>query len=425
MSLYQHEREGNVEELLSVLRTSENDEVIARAAKMLGDFDEDTREGHDVTTPLVNLAQRTDTDQVAAAAIDALNEIGTEAIEQLITDMAGIDLGDDQQADWARAKAFAQALDADVPELRMAAANALGELGKTDVLPKLIDTLEDSDPRVRARAARSLGRLEDARACEALIERLEDPSGNVRREAAEALGRIGNRQALNALLGMFDDDRAPVRRIAVGAMGNFGNARPVDGLIEALSDADASVRRAAVYSIIELLSNVPTEQSNQVRETVVEKLSETDDRSVVVPMIDILDESTQNRQRRNTAWLLGRVTSQDGAGYAKAVDTLVDTLEDDDQMTSQFAATSLAEVGGNRARTRLLDIVEDDERPEDIRAQAVFTLGKVGGQEARRRIDELIDGTESEQIRQKAFSAISKLGGRIRSPGTDDQPDAL
>jgi HEAT repeat protein len=195
-------------------------------------------------------------------------------------------------------------------------------------------------------------------------------------------------------------------------MGNFGNARPVDGLIEALSDEDPSVRRTAVYSIIELLSNVPTDQSHEIRETVVDKLSETDDASVVVPMIDILEESTQNRQRRNTAWLLGRVVGQDSDGYGRIVRALVETLEDEDQMTRQFAATSLAEIGGTQVETRLLNVLDDESRPTDVRAQAVFTLGKVGSERSRKRLDDLIDNTESEQLREKAFSAISKLGGR-------------
>ncbi|MFB6083648.1 MAG: HEAT repeat domain-containing protein [Halorientalis sp.] len=412
MSLYELEREGDVEELKSVIRTSDNPEVRARAAKIIGDFDEETLEGHDAVPPLVELAQSAEDDRVTAAAIDALNQLGTDAIEELIADMAGLDIGEDQQADWAKAKAFAQALGADVPELRMAAANALGELGKTDVLPKLLERLDDPDPRVRARVARACGRLADARATDALIERLSDPKAEVRREAAEALGNIGNRQALTALLSMFDDDRAPIRRIAVGAMGNFGDARPVEGLVSALSDDDASVRRTAVYSIIELLSNVPTDQSHEIRETVVEQLNRTDDESVLVPMIDILEESTQNRQRRNTAWLLGRVADQDSAGYGRIVDALVETLEDDDQMTAQFASTSLAEIGGRRVESRLLDVVDDPGYDEDIRAQAVFTLGKVGGDRARKRLDELIEETESEQLRKKAFSAISKLGGR-------------
>jgi HEAT repeat protein len=412
MSLYQLEREGEVEELKSVVRTSDNPELRARAAEILGDFDEETLDGHDVVTPLVDLAQSTDDDRVTAAAIDALNQLGTDAMEELIAEMAGLDLGADRQADWAKAKAFSKALTADVPELRMAAANALGELGKTDVLPKLLDSFDDSDPRVRARVARACGRLEDARATDALIERLSDPKAEVRREAAEALGAIGNRQALTALLDMFDDERAPIRRIAVGAMGNFGNSRPVEGLVGALSDDDASVRRTAVYSIIELLSNVPTDQSHEIRETVVEQLNRTDDQSVLVPMIDILEESTQNRQRRNTAWLLGRVADQDSAGYGRIVEALVEILDDEDQMTAQFASTSLAEIGGEQVESRLLEVVDDTDYDENVRAQAVFTLGKVGGERTRERLDDLIDQTESEQLRKKAFSAISKLGGR-------------
>jgi HEAT repeat protein len=412
MSLFQFEREGDVEKLLSVTRTSDNAEVKARAARILGDFDEETREGHDVIGRLVKMVEESENKKVTAASIDALNEIGQPAIEELISDLAGIDLGDDQQADWAKAKAFSKALDADIPELRMAAANALGELGNEDVLPQLLETLDDPDPRVRARAARATGRIEDARACDALIDRLGDPKATVRQEAAEALGAISNRQALNALLNMFDDDRAVIRRIAVGAMGNFGNAKPVDGLIEALSDENPSVRRTAVYSIIELLSNVPTEQSHQIRETVVEKLNETDDKSVIVPLVDILEESTQNRQRRNTAWLLGRVTGENSEGYVRVVDALVETMTDEDQMTSQFAATSLAEIGGTEVETRLLEIVDDMEAGDDVRAQAVFTLGKVGGDRSRKRLDRLIDKTDNEQIRKKAFSAISKLGGR-------------
>ncbi len=412
MSLFQFEREGDVEKLLSVTRTSDNPEVKARAAKILGDFDEETREGHDVVGRLVKLVDESDNRKVTAASIDALNEIGQPAIEELISELAGIDLGDDQQADWAKAKAFAKALNADIPELRMAAANAIGELGKADVLPQLLETLDDPDPRVRARAARAAGRIEDARACDALIERLKDPKAQVRQEAAESLGAISNRQALNALLTMFDDDRAVIRRIAVGAMGNFGNAKPVDGLIEALSDDNPSVRRTAVYSIIELLSNVPTQQSHQIRETVVEKLNETDDKSVIVPLVDILEESSQNRQRRNTAWLLGRVTGTDSEGYGRVVEALVNTLEDDDQMTAQFAATSLAEVGGTQVEARLLDVVDDKSYDDDVRAQAVFTLGKVGGERSRKRLDDLIDKTDNEQMRKKAFAAISKLGGR-------------
>lgn len=410
MSLYQLERDGDVQELIRVLRESEKERVQLRAAELLGNFtDHDDR--RDVVSALVGAAE-SDSDAVTAAAIDSLDELGGDAIERLIGSMAGVDL-DADAADWVKAKAFMQALDADVPELRMAAANGLGRVEQADSVPKLVGRFEDPDPRVRARAARSAGKIGDSRATDPLESLLGDPKAAVRREAAEALGNIGNRQALQTLLPMYEDDNERVRRIAVGAFGNFENDNPVDYLVEALADEYAAVRRTAVYSLIELLSNVPTDRSHDIRETVVGKLSSTDDQSVVVPLVEILEESTQAAQRRNTAWLLGRVAGEDGR--SRVIDSLVAALQDDDQMLRQFAATSLAELGGedNMVERRLLKLVEDDGVDPQVTGQAIFTLGKVGGERSRKTLDKLIDDTEHDIVRKKAFSAISKLGGRI------------
>jgi HEAT repeat protein len=410
MSLYQLERDGEVQELIRVLRESDKERVQTRAAELLGNFPEhDDR--RDVVNALVDGAQ-SDSDAVTAAAIDSLDELGEGAIEQLIGDMAGVNLERDA-ADWVTAKAFMQALDADVPELRMAAANGLGRLEQADSVPKLAERFQDSDPRVRARAARSAGKIGDSRATDPLESLLTDPKGAVRREAAEALGNIGNRQALQTLLPMYEDDSEQVRRIAVGAFGNFENDKPVDYLIEALSDDSATVRRTAVYSLIELLSNVPTDRSHDIRDTVVDKLSNTDDESVVVPLVEILEETTQAAQRRNTAWLLGRVAGQ--AQRGRVIDSLVEALRDDDQMLRQFAATSLAELGGedNMVERRLLRLLEDDDVDPQVKGQAIFTLGKVGTDRSRKTLDKLIDETEHDIVRKKAFSAISKLGGRL------------
>jgi HEAT repeat protein len=407
MSLYEYERNGQAQELIRVLRESENPRVRARAAEMLGNLDEhDDR--RDIVSALVRTVREDDTDGVVAAAVDALDDLGQDALEQLITSVAGVDL-DDDAADWVKAKAFVRALEADVAELRMAAANALGELENSDAVPKLVDRFDDPDPRVRARAARACGLMADPRATDALEGLLADPKAGVRREAAEALGRIGNRQALSALLSLYDDPSERVRRIAVNGLGKFSNDRPVEYLVDALGDESGAVRRTAVFSLIELLSNVPTDQSHGIRETVVEQLSATDDGTVVDPLVEILDQGTQASQRRNTAWLLGRVMDDDS--NREAVDALVDALEDGGQMTTQFAATSLAEVGGTYVERELLDVATDPDHGSDARAQAVFTLGKIGDEETARELESLLDDTEDEQVRQRAFSALSKLGG--------------
>ena len=407
MSLYEYERNGQAQELIRVLRESENPRVRARAAEMLGNLDEhDDR--RDIVSALVRTVREDDTDGVVATAVDALDDLGQDALEQLITSVAGVDL-DDDAADWVKAKAFVRALEADVAELRMAAANALGELENSDAVPKLVDRFDDPDPRVRARAARACGLMADPRATDALEGLLADPKAGVRREAAEALGRIGNRQALSALLSLYDDPSERVRRIAVNGLGKFSNDRPVEYLVDALGDESGAVRRTAVFSLIELLSNVPTDQSHGIRETVVEQLSATDDGTVVDPLVEILDQGTQASQRRNTAWLLGRVMDDDS--NREAVDALVDALEDGGQMTTQFAATSLAEVGGTYVERELLDVATDPDHGSDARAQAVFTLGKIGDEETARELESLLDDTEDEQVRERAFSALSKLGG--------------
>jgi len=403
-SLFELEKTEDVTQLTSLLRDSSSDAVRRRAAEILGEVDAD---GEPVVDPLVTAAQQDGSDDVRAAAIDALDQ--RHAVEELVAALTGEEVPTDG-AEWARAEALVESLSADRPELRMASANALGRIGNKAATKALVRQLGDPDQRVRARVARALGRVGDPRAVSALGEQLDDESVEVRREAADSLGRIGGEEALTALLGLLDDDSETVRRIAANSLGNFGSAEPLDPLISLLEDDDEAVRRAAVFSLIEILSNAPGQQSHQLRETMVEKLSATDHRSVVDSLIDILEQGTQAHQRRNAAWLLGRVTGENDR--ERAIEALASLLDDDDGMTAQFAATSVANVGGEAAEDALLDVLDDPEAGSDARAKAAFTLGKVGGERARDRLDGLIDRTDDEEVRKRAFSALSKLGGR-------------
>ena len=403
-SLFELEKTGDVDQITSLLTDSNSEPVRRRAAEILGDVDTPDEE---VVGPLVTAAQQDDSDDVRAAAIDALDQ--RHAVEELVAALTGDEIPTDG-AEWARAEALVETLSADRPELRMASANALGRLGNRAGTEALVRRLGDPDQRVRARAARALGRIGDPRAVPALRKRLDDESVEVRREAADSLGRIGGEEALAALVDLLDDDSETVRRIAASSLGNFGSAKPIDALISLLSDENEAVRRASVFSLIEILSNAPGQQSHKLRETMVEKLSANDHRSVVTSLVDILEQGNQHHQRRNAAWLLGRVTGENNR--EAAIEALASVLDDDDGMTAQFAATSIANVGGEVAEDALLSVLDDPETSSDARAKAAFTLGKVGGERARDRLDSLIDQTDDEEVRKRAFSALSKLGGR-------------
>ena len=403
MSLYQHARDGNVERLRDGLG-SESAAVRKRATEFLGELgdinDQPTVDG------LLRAATTDDDPEVRGAAVDALDEIGEEALERLLKELTGG--GGGSEAEWVTARKFARALQADRPELRMAAARALGRLEDGSGLQHLVEALSDEDPRVRLRACEACGTFADPRAIPGLTERLDDEP-RVKRAAANALGNIGTDQALAPLLDLLDDGDEPLRRIAAGALGKANNPEPVEPLARALGDESAVVRNAAVYSIIELLSNVPTQQSHAVRDRVVSELKAADDETVVDPLAEILSKGQQSRQRRNAAWILGRVAEPESA---LAVEALADALADEDPQTAQFAATSLKSLGGPIVEDRLLDRI-GTEHPEQARAKAVFVLGQVGGQETLNKLEGFTDD-ESSAVRKRVFSAVSTLraGGR-------------
>lgn len=407
-SLFDLEREQDVPKLVEVIEGSDNPTVRERAAEILGDIDDTDEAGIDA---LVDVVQTDDNEAVRAAAIDALTSL--DAVDGLL-EALGRDIPADA-ADWAKAESFVEDLSADAPELRMAAANVLGRLENENAVRPLMQALEDSDPRVRARVARALGRIDDPSAAGALVDHLHGEPLPVRREVADALGYLGNTDALEGLLSVADDDNEALRRTVAASLGRFGNAKPIDTLVDMLGDDSDLVRRAAVFSLIEVLSNVDSSESDELRQLVVDRMSASDDPSIVDSLAEIVEEGTQVHQRRNAVWMLGRVAGE--KSESQAIDALIDVLGADDQLMQQFAATSLSEIGGRNVETALLEVL-DASPSTDAVGMAAFTLGKVGGDRARDKLERLVDETESEEVRQYAFSALSKL--ERSTPSIDD-----
>lgn len=405
MSLYQLERDSDVDSLLDYATGSETDAVRERAVEILGELGADDQH---VIDALIKRARTDDASAVRAAAIDALDALGPDAIEQLIAALAGIDRADD--ADWVKTGMFVNALDSGRPVLKMAAANALGRIGDPSTVEPLVARLSDDHAGVRARAARACGQIGNPVAVDPLVSVLPDRNIDVRREAAAALASIESPTATAALFELLEDDNEVIRHIAVTALGNARSTKAIDALIDSLADESVLVRRAAVFSLLELLSNIPTERSDAIRQTIVEKLTETDDEDVVNPLVDVIERSNQPAQRRNAVWLLGRVAGD--ASEPAVAEALAAELDAEDAMLAQFAATSLSNLGGDEVEQTLLDVVDDPAASLDARTRAVFTLGTVGGDDARARLDELIDETDADQLRAQAFKALSKLGGR-------------
>ncbi|MFW6458455.1 MAG: HEAT repeat domain-containing protein [Halodesulfurarchaeum sp.] len=405
-SLFDLERNEDVPTLIEVLQQSDNPTIRERAAEILGNLEETGEEGIEA---LVETVHSDESESVRAAAIDALTAL--DAIDALL-DALGREIPE-SAATWKKAESIVSDLSADEPALRMAAANVLGRLGEGTAVRPLVEALADSDPRVRARVARAIGRIGDPSAAGALVDHLEGEPLTVRREVADALGYLGNQDSLEGLLSIADDESETMRRTVASSLGRFGNPQPLDVLVEMLSDPSDLVRRAAVFSLIEILSNVDSDQSDELRQGIVERMSQRDDPSIVRSLAEIIEEGTQVHQRRNAVWMLGRVTG--GASRNRAIEVLVDVLDDEDQLIQQFAATSLAEIGGRKVESALLEVIESGASADAV-GMAAFTLGKVGGDRSVPKLEMLVNTTENEQVRQHAFSALSKLERSGPSP---------
>lgn len=402
-SLFELERNNDVEAIAELVSKSDNPRIRARAAEILGDLPE-TADEPEALDSLVRVVKTDGDETVKASAIDALTNL-----EQIDVLLEALDLDvDESAANWAKAESFVADLEAEEPTLRMAVANVLGVFGAESAVDPLGDHLDDPNPRVRARIARALGKIGDPRAAGQLMKHLTGEPAGVRREVADALGYIGGEKALDGLLEAANDDSEAVRRTIASSLGQFGNTKPIDTLIELLEDDSDLVRKSATFSLIEILSNVSTERSDELRNEMVGKMSAKDDSSIVESLVEIIEEGTQMHQRRNATWMLGRVTGE--TNKEAAIEALIGALGDEDHLISQFAATSLAEIGGKEVETALIHHINTSHQDETI-AMAAFALGKVGGDRAKSRLERLVDETESEDVRSRAFSALSKLGG--------------
>lgn len=121
----------------------------------------------------------------------------------------------------------------------------------------LCPLLRDSDMTVQAKAIETLVRLRDPSTVGHLIEVLNDDSEYVRRAAVEVLNEVADPRAIKNLLNAMRDTDWWVRVRAADALGSIGGPRVVEAVIDLLQEKDEFLRRTAV----EILNSVKDERA--------------------------------------------------------------------------------------------------------------------------------------------------------------------
>lgn len=144
--------------------------------------------------------------------------------------------------------------------VRWQAAIILGRLapsaGQASV-PVLTEALSDEEPQVRAAAAEALGRIGQgsAPALPQLFLLVRDPDATVRLKTVEALPNVTRDTSIISRLILALSDSAPeVRRGSAASLGALGTStsRSVAALGRALEDPSAAVRAAAALALAEI-----------------------------------------------------------------------------------------------------------------------------------------------------------------------------
>ena len=247
-----------------------------------------------------------------------------------------------------------------VREAAAEALNKIGENTRdvikntVDIVPPLIMALCDEYPGVRQNAAKALAQFSDKLAIAPLIERLYDENPWVRCSAASSLGELKAKEAISSFLDLFKDNtnwdrKSLVRNACLTAMNNMryqpsksvpmliehfndetiraeivkalGRSYPPDAvetrdvLLKAAHDPDANVRRLAIEAIsslsrasairaskndshnIDVYIKSLKDPSAPVRAVSVKALSNTKDKRIVEPIIQVLHDRDEDVQK--------------------------------------------------------------------------------------------------------------------------------
>lgn len=139
----------------------------------------------------------------------------------------------------------------DNEQVRDRALESLGYSSRAEV-PSLIESAfqSSSEPRVQS-ALRAIARSANPRWTQHALDRLHHPSPQIRLEAAQAIGEIDAREAAGELLDLVDDVDDQVRQAAIWSLGQLGGSLAAETLAALLEAAEDDTERELLQDAID------------------------------------------------------------------------------------------------------------------------------------------------------------------------------
>lgn len=306
------------------------------------------------------------------------------------------------------------------PKARAMAAHALGDVTepveKRRAVDALIRALDDDLPQVRMEACAALGELREPSALPHLIKRLDDGAAPVRQNAAIALGTIGTAAAFEPLATALVEGPADLRFQAATSLAEIDPLRAFDLVLVALGDRDAEVVGAAALSVGAIAK---TDESK--RPLAIAALTARLDHRDPATRFDVayaLAELGAAAGRDALAAALGDVDrawdAVSALGELKASDELVKAVAEKQTPLEArvLAAGKLLALGVDSDEARALLLAALADRKVHVRGLAVEQLSEIGGAWAKQPLEKLARSGKGTELLEPIAAALRAIESR-------------
>jgi len=248
--------------------------------------------------------------------------------------------------------------------VRRRAALAAGRVAAPELVPPLVELMNDQEVEVRRMAAFALGLAGSPLAVERLLASLKDTDGAVRGRAAEALGRIGDARAA-----------LPIARLVVDSLPKTIDRMTVRGDEPGAAAGEWSEQRLALFALARL-------------------------KDVEAARLALLDGPRPRFDWWASTWVAMRLESPE------LRPVLVAAVASDEALQRALAARGLGALADASAIELLLPLTRD--REETVAMQALRSLGAIGDGRARAAAVAALDAA-SDVVRREALRTLSRL----------------
>jgi HEAT repeat protein len=295
-------------------------------------------------------------------------------------------------------------------DVRMFAANLLGDIRDASALPTLIQSMDDSDANVRIASAEAMGKIGDEEALPALEKALDDEQW-VALSAIQSLGEIGGRKALSILYACLD--REEYQGFAITAIKQAGNKDSIkyltrfidmpdhifhrdialDAIIKIAEKESIRLKPDSLKKIIPMLIDTVKSQDLDSKKSAFIALCWSEDSNGLPFFIDALKEEELLEYAIDGILSLGR----------KAAPAIVEALKDSREDHRVVLAKVLSMLGEH---TALIEF-KKDENPE-LRREVAQALGSVNSATSVRALLKLLSDP-FEEVRLAARKSLDRL----------------